>query len=982
MKNKKLWNKFLAVMMSFAFVATLLPASAFTANVKADDYVDTVSKDGMTLKKTAKLENDGTYTINLEAYATGETTKVTQKSGTPLDIVLVLDQSGSMKNSNYVEPLKKAVTNFVNTISDNAKEYNVDHRIAMVGYASRYDSSSKWANTGLFLNGSLYNYQKAGSSTRTSRLTSQNYKDALVSVNNANGNITSSITNAINKINGEGATYTNYGMEMANGVFENNPINNDSNRKRIVVVFTDGEPGKSGYDSNIANLALKEGYKTKQTYGASVYTIGLYSKASTNVTNFMNYLSSNYPEAQSMTDYGTKADSKYYATTADSSELNNIFTNISQDIQNPSTTVTLNADSVMRDVIGDGFKLPDGYDVSKNVTIKTVAGSQASKDAGITWGTETDDPAGITASVDGQNVNITGFNYSNEYIAPSHDGKKLVITIKGVEATDAAIQNNQVDTNAETSGIYATSDAESCIPFPQPKTILTSKSYVLDYAKEVDLNSSDWKQNALTKISGDMAGDAAAVSTSYGKVTKDGNTVKYQPTTTNWNGYDSFYAFGTTTDSTVKAASANTNGNLWSKVNVIPANNVYYEDDFITNESTGTVGIKYDGTWTTDGKSAEHKETANGDVHGWEASLAGDTGYSDGSAHVSSESGSTASFKFTGTGVDIYSRTNDKTGTIYVTVKNTKDGTTTTKRTVVDNKAKSGDYYQIPTYTFSGDYGTYEVTVRVTTGAASEGRYTYYLDGIRVYNPIKDQESNQVVKEAYGADELNAVFTEVRKLLDAESGVAFVDEDVNGDPISKNYKDADVSELAPEHEVYLAKNQSVVFNVTGNSSNTYYLGLKAPSGKTSVAFSNTENAATTAIDHASDLYYKVTPSNGKLVVKNTGDKLLSITKLRIAGSGESGISTTSISGEDAVNAVKTLNAAKVVTYKAGTTTQEELKEEATEVTKPETTVKEETGNVIINNEEAVAEQMKHDTTSQKSGITNLFSSIKNFFSRR
>ncbi|MEI3339213.1 MAG: vWA domain-containing protein [Eubacterium sp.] len=175
---------------------------------------------GVVVTKTATLEDDGTYTINLSAYATGTTTTVTEKSGVPLDIVLVLDQSGSMSQSNYVDPLKKAVTGFVNSISANGKEYNVNNRIAMVGYASRYDSSSRWANTGLFIKGTLYNYQKAGSSTQSTRLVAQNYKDALVSVNDSNGVVNSSITTAISNIQGNGATYTNYGMIMANGVFE------------------------------------------------------------------------------------------------------------------------------------------------------------------------------------------------------------------------------------------------------------------------------------------------------------------------------------------------------------------------------------------------------------------------------------------------------------------------------------------------------------------------------------------------------------------------------------------------------------------------------------------------------------------------------------------------------------------------------------------------------------------------------------------
>lgn len=1059
MKNKKLWNKFLAVMMSFAFVATLLPASAFTANVKADDYVDTVSKDGMTLKKTAKLENDGTYTINLEAYATGETTKVTQKSGTPLDIVLVLDQSGSMANN--LKDLKDAANEFVKSITDNANEYNVDHRIAVVGFAgAKYGNNSDneyyYANTELFIGSKQYNYIQNGKESNESDVASTQYKNAFQTVTDSTG--AANLTASINELAAKGGTHMELGMEMANDIFNANDNTytkadgTTGTRNRIVVMFTDGEPGDSGFDNNVANASIKEAYTTKNTYGATVYTVGLYSSsASDNVTNFMNYLSSNYPTVQSMstnnndyvytpvyssdldtsktyyvirndsytavtyknnawrrnnnnnnsytpttsandntsgrTQFYTRTDTrktadKYYMTTSNSSELNNIFTNISQDIQNPSTTVTLNAESVMRDVIGDGFKLPDGYDVSKNVTIKTVAGSRASEDAGITWGTETTDPAGITASVDGQNVNITGFNYSNEYIAPSHDGKKLVITIKGVEATDAAIQNNQVDTNAETSGIYATSNAESCIPFPQPKTILTSKSYVLDYAKEVDLNSSDWKQSTLTKISGDMAGDAAAASTSYGKVTKDGNTVKYQPTTTNWNGYDSFYAFGTTTDSTVKAASANTNGNLWSKVNVIPANNVYYEDDFITNESTGTVGIKYDGTWTTDGKSAEHKETANGDVHGWEASLVGDTGYSDGSAHKL-KAGATATFTFTGKGVDIYSRTDMTTGTVTANLYEGTEAKKTKikKALIVDNKSVSGgQYYQIPTLSFEDlDYGTYTVKITVTNQAAD--RTTYYLDGIRVYNPVQE---DATVSAAYGTDEINAVFDKARDLL--ESGkAAFIDEgnDENGNSTGTStvgdYTKSGIGKIAPKNEIYLAKGQSIVLKVNSDGNNTYYLGLKAPQGVTTAEFTNGSNKSTQTIKHTADLYYKVTPnSEGKIVVTNSGEKILSITKLRTAGSGISGASL--LSDNEALTAFTEFKAANSVSYQSKPETDEALAEQETPVvTETEKNETIETGNVVIKDSE---ESKKTTVSFGNNSIKSLFNSIKSFFGNR
>ena len=70
---------------------------------------------------------------------------------------------------------------------------------------------------------------------------------------------------------------------------------------------------------------------------------------------------------------------------------------------------------------------------------------------------------------------------------------------------------------------------------------------------------------------------------------KDGK-LSYQPSTMNLNGYDSFYIFGETeTESPIREYEANRNGNLWSKINVIPANNLYYEDTFVTNEENGIV---------------------------------------------------------------------------------------------------------------------------------------------------------------------------------------------------------------------------------------------------------------------------------------------------------------------------------------------------------------------------------------------------------
>lgn len=1070
MKIKRIFTAVLSLIM----VLTMLPSMVFAAG-NSDTSTDgsTVSENGLTLTKTATLENDGTYTINLEAYATGTTTTVTEKSGTPLDIVLVIDQSGSMYTSNYLQPMKNAVTSFVNSISDNAKEYNVDHRIAIVGYASNEGdgpSSSgiingdddDWVNTGLYVNGEFKNYETPGGYTeiyssqmdqsetyyiisrygyteityntqqqtwgyynrwgnwqsitpKTSAndrrntqvytyteggsLTATDYQNALVSVNTTDGegnvNVTGSVTTAINNLAASGATRTSYGMEMANQVFANNSIEG-TERQRIVVVFTDGKPGFSGYESGEANNAIGKAYTTKQTYDAKVYTIGLYSDAGNDVTNFMNYLSSNYPNAQSTRYHGqpvSESERNYYQTTDDASELENIFTNISHEIQNPSTEVTLDATAVMKDIMGTGFAIPSGYDVSSNVSIQTVEGS-TTDNSNYSWGTVTNvtmSPDGINASVSasGDAIEVTGFDYAANYIATGHNGAKIVVQIRGILPTDEAVTNAVISTNNAESGIYASSTSETAaLTFPEPQTILTSKAYVLDYAKETALTGLD-QNTSVTAIADTMRAVSTADNTvtgTYGNSALSQNSVSYTPKTTNWDGYDNLYVFGKTTSETVTAASANTNGNLWSKVSVIPANNVYYEDDFVTDTTSGTVGIVYTGSWDPDGTSANNGETANNAVHGgWvenDTGLSNDVTYSDGSAQKGT-TGATATFTFTGTGVDVYSRTDMTTGTITANLYTgeTASKANISKSLIVDNKSASGTYYQIPTVSFNDlEYGTYTVKITVTNAAASdENRVTYYLDGIRVYNPIQDQESDEIVNGAY-KDELGAVFTSARDLLQSGS-MAFIDEDTNGNSAVGDYTSSEVGKLAPKNEIYLSKDQSITLKVDMTLGNTYYLGLKAPADSATTAeISNGSAKSPLTISHSTDLYYKVTPNNdGTIVVTNTGNNLLSITKLRTTGSGTDGLAV--IGQDEALNAITAFKTASYVEYAEDTLTEDETTggETAGEGTVDEDDI------VIENPDDSGSQNEDNQTTEENSGfqswISNLFNGIKNLFSR-
>ena len=406
--------------------------------------------------------------------------------------------------------------------------------------------------------------------------------------------------------------------------------------------------------------------------------------------------------------------------------------------------------------------------------------------------------------------------------------------------------------------------------------------------------------------------------------------VDYSPRTTNWNGYDRLF---------VKGESATTSDlDVWAMLAVVPANNVFYEDNFITTSSeTGRAGITYTGAWDKDGTDASNASEFAGDVQGWVDSLADDNTYSNGSAQKTSTNGAKASFTFSGTGVDIYSRTDGGTGMILVSLKGkTKNqaGKSVSKLMVIDNKAASGTYYQIPTCTFTGlEYDEYTVTI--TANATSDGRLNYYLDGIRVYNPIKPLEVEDNVKDAYGAENLGAVFTEVRSLLvnagALEGSAVFIDEhttDATTDPpttetgVAGDF--ATYSKEGPKSEVYLSKNEAVVLSL--ETGNTYYVGLKEIKGVGTTATLNNE---TKTVSHTSDLYYKVTPVNGKVTITNTGDGILSITKLRTTGaSGTSGAKMAPT--RELVAAFRSLAALPVVEYTDEVLTEEEAEEPVVE----------------------------------------------------
>lgn len=1019
-KTKKAFRNVLAFLTVLTMMLGMLPTTLLAANT--DDSV-TAGESGMHLSKTAHLEDDGTYTINLEAYATGKTTTTITKEAVPLDIVLVLDQSGSMSDDmgytytledktsysyddinssaryyldtdgnyykvqsekngiaswrkyylfykkdgtsyylngdevttnkrecNYtgsgdtiwasqlysrtittkLSALKDAVSNFVGVVKEKATTDKVNHRIAMVGFASE---------SGYGDNTEILSVDGSNSGSVGVSYNSNEYADAkpnaFQDTSTDAGN--TMLNNAINALDANGATRADLGMTMAKDILDANSLGDDSRRKQLVIMFTDGKPTSwDTFDENIANDAIGTS-KSLKDQGTTVYTIGVFNGAdpssTSDVNKYMNYVSTNYPSAENLKTSGKGGNNGYYLAATSADGLNKIFTSISNTITTPSTTVALNENAVMKDILSDDFTLPEGYNAGDKITVSTVPGSTEDGNS-ISWGTESKSKD-IKATIDDNTINVTGFDYSNEYIAPGHNGEKLVVTIKGVIPKDSAATGEKVYTNNEASGIYAEGAPEPAAKFPRPQVVLTNKAYVLDYAKPVTLSPSDWKMSSDNMaITGSIGEKGAGYAPEYGLL--DNTSLVYSPKTTNWDGYDKFYAFGKTTNNDIIKTNGN-NDNLWSRVSVLPANNVYYEDDFETNEATETVGIEYTGKWSTVSSDTEsaNTESANTEIHGgWKnAALADDTKYSDGSAHMADaddkgETGkaATATFTFSGTGVDIYSHTNVSAGRVSAILKSVNaDGEkTVVKALIMDNKSV-GDYYQIPTLSFGPlEYGKYEVKLVVAAAGRKDTtarRSTYYLDGIRVYNPIKDKETDTVVEDAYGTDMLNATFKEVRDiLLDtgteegalANGAVVFLDRTTVDESTTSN-RVAEFKDYGPKNEVYLAAGQKIAFKVT-NSNVGYYVGLKAPEGNTTVSVTNNTDATSLIpINHSTDLYYKITPVTageykGCILIENKGDNLLSITKIYYNSTegGIEGISDT-VNTQSAASSTETVN---------------------------------------------------------------------------
>ena len=413
------------------------------------------------------------------------------------------------------QALIPAVQNFVNTITEKAEgdttttADNLNHRIAFVGY----DASAR-IYTGV---GTKVDVNATPTTAQTS--------NAFISVQDAAGqqlvkNMVADTRDDASYVFYSGSgTSTDYAINTALNILKNDTladVDTDGNgqvdpyekRARVVVVFTDGEPYRSGNQQTLANNGIGYAYTIKNTYGATIYSIGVLDGANPdaalpsgdgfNVNKFLHYVSSNFKTARNLGS-STEAGSitaGYYLSATTTAELNNIFASIAGNIESAGgSSTTLTEETVVKDVLTNTFQLPETATGGKTNVRVYIADIQDAKTNPFTFkdrvlvygndGTNNATNSTYAPTIDGNAISVKGFNFSENWcgtitdekgnITTRAEGKKLIIEID-FKPVDGFLGGNDVETNVkDQSGIFKDQESanknDPVIQLPDPPNV-------------------------------------------------------------------------------------------------------------------------------------------------------------------------------------------------------------------------------------------------------------------------------------------------------------------------------------------------------------------------------------------------------------------------------------------------------------------------------------------------------------------------------
>ena len=451
----------------------------------------------------------------------------------------------------------------------------------------------------------------------------------------------------------------------------------------------------------------------------------------------------------------------------------------------------------------------------------------------------------------------------------------------------------------------------------------TGRTYVVDFGLPLEIHSI-FDATAQNNI-----GD---VSYNPGK-----NNLKYGTVVVKPDRYNTTLTYTRTADKTIDGAETivldvqytmgSNKVTLEKTLTIIPASNVYYEDSLAA--FTNGKGVAKDAKWsiddqaTADQKSATQalEELGSRGIYGKDAAYNSSSMLSMGTAHKvtvtsamlanwekndTTSAWPTASFTFTGTGFDVISLTDNTSGAILVKVTGAgADNSTYSKNYLVNNyygykQVKNDDgsiswvvsdskepnaLYQIPVMKVDVPYGAYNVTIQVFYNQifdkTGNTQYNFWLDAIRVYNPMGENGNSYYTQDNEG-------YPQYIKLHDAlADGTAKPDDKTDKMVFIDGGSTADIATYAnygPNNEVYLMKGQAITFKIPANDKiASIQIGAKAPNGNTTMTVTGTNNTplATEELSTATEMYYQIANAGGQFTITNTTGNILSLTNLKI-----------------------------------------------------------------------------------------------------
>lgn len=496
----------------------------------------------------------------------------------------------------------------------------------------------------------------------------------------------------------------------------------------------------------------------------------------------------------------------------------------------------------------------------------------------------------------GFTVSSTSYSKGSAIPATKENLTSSAITAKGSTEAEDSLQficENYFDAN-----------------LPNPSSRPVDDQIVIDYGLSVVIDAL-----ANDVYRGDTIELTDVTGAQYGTATIKNGKITYQLTKQLTNVEVLTYTAKVTGSGNEGTEATTASESKTAKIYIIPATSMYYEENF-SDLVTFSDGWSDVGTAQTDPQEPGVVGTVGDSPYGSDGAYLNDRGDSNGSSmYVETTDGAAQfSYTFTGTGTSFFARTGATAAYMRVVVTDNE----TDK--VVHSEYRNNVYketegttfdgewlYNIPVFTYTADaYGSYTVTVTIPKATPGLGYgKDFYLDGIRVVQPLNSVDTNvSIAESAYATDgEANMTVVTLREKLigeaqinpddtiswnEGDNFVLFTDN--NGEiKTAEEYRSN-----GPKEEVYLNNSQSITFSLTNWNPNTnkVYLGIKAPTGSASVSVSG----HTLNLENAADCYYDIS-GYGNITTDNSGVKtitfevksssgLVSVTNIKVTGSAD------------------------------------------------------------------------------------------------